>query len=455
MSSVYDHSFNNHSSCFGIFNERGIANSAPMRQELQQLNGLTGVDRQKKKEMDDLLAEAMKTLTFEERQEQQEILHGVEATFTNESTFIDNSLIDLENHLASTKSGTVYEMAEAMDLGYVGDRAFRVMFLRGNRYDAKAAADQMLNFFTIKQELFGSEKLVKDITLDDLDEDDIACLKTGRIQFAGKDRSGRQIILNLPGLRNEKTTVQNGLRTRYYLSMSMLESEANQIRGFVVIVHTVSGMKDRFGGSAYYQNARVAAAIPTRMASMHVCSDDIKEHLCHNCIIKAAPLKLRANCRLHFGSHTECLNHLSTYGIPQSFLPIELSTNQINLHRHLKWVESRFKMEKSDRGAPSEIATPNEPIISPTENDVLVIGGGKCNNTGNNRLRALVKDFSKSYEFGSVESRKALVNRAMHSVHDNEGRFLKQHEGGVWKDLSKSEIRKLIAQAFRNSYRRK
>ncbi|CAJ1923671.1 unnamed protein product [Cylindrotheca closterium] len=455
--SVFDHSFNNSSSCFGICNERGIriANDAPDQQDLQQANSLTGMDRQKKQEIDKLLAEAMNALTFEERQEQQEILHGVEASIAEEATFIEASLKDLESHLASTKSGSVYEMAEAMDYGYVSARAFRVMFLRGNQYDAKAAADQMLKFFTIKQELFGSEKLVKDITLDDLNEGDMACLKSGRLEIAGEDRSGRQILLNIPGLRDLKTTLQNGLRSRYYFTMSMLESEANQIRGIIAILYTVGSMKDRFGGSAYYQNARVAAAIPTRLIALHVCSDDMKEHLCHNCVIKAAPLKLRANCRLHFGSNTECLYRLSTYGIPRSFLPIELSTNQINLHRHLKWVESRFEMGKSDHGVSSEIAIPNERIVYPTENDVLIIGGNKSNNTGNIRLRALVKDLSKSYEFGSVESRKALVNRAIHLVHDSGGRFLKQRESDMWRCLSKSEIRKIIAQAFRNSYRRK
>eukprot|EP00526_Cylindrotheca_closterium_P026840 CAMPEP_0113629714 /NCGR_PEP_ID=MMETSP0017_2-20120614/15428_1 /TAXON_ID=2856 /ORGANISM="Cylindrotheca closterium" /LENGTH=51 /DNA_ID=CAMNT_0000540129 /DNA_START=15 /DNA_END=167 /DNA_ORIENTATION=+ /assembly_acc=CAM_ASM_000147 len=51
------------------------------------------------------------------------------------------------------------------------------MFLRGNRYDTKAAANQMLKFFETKQDLFGTEKLTKDITIEDLDEDDIACLK--------------------------------------------------------------------------------------------------------------------------------------------------------------------------------------------------------------------------------------------------------------------------------------
>lgn len=97
---------------------------------------------------------------------------------------------------------------------------------------------------------------MKDIKLSDLDEGDIACLKTGWIQLAGKDRSGRQLILNLPGLRDDKMTLQNELRMRYYITMSAMESEENQIKGTIPICYTVGDMEDRFGGNGYYENAR-------------------------------------------------------------------------------------------------------------------------------------------------------------------------------------------------------
>ena len=78
-------------------------------------------------------------------------------------------------------------------------RPFCKMFLRANEYNAQAAADHMLRFFDSKHELFGKEKLVKDITMRDLDEQDIASIKAGYIQHSGSDRSGRQILVHSSG----------------------------------------------------------------------------------------------------------------------------------------------------------------------------------------------------------------------------------------------------------------
>ena len=71
------------------------------------------------------------------------------------------------------EAGSVYDIAERMDPTYDNARAFRIMFLRANRYDVKASANQMLLFFELKQQLFGHDKLAKDITIHDLDEDNL------------------------------------------------------------------------------------------------------------------------------------------------------------------------------------------------------------------------------------------------------------------------------------------
>jgi len=459
--SLFDQSFNNPSSCFAICNEnKGISKSAPHRQKLKlphvlQDDGLTTADRQRKQEIDSLLSQALNELTFEERQEQQEMLHGVEATITEETNFVEASLQELDDHLTKIKRDTVYEVAEDMDPGYVGDRSFRVMFLRGNRYDAREAADQMIKFFELKHQLFGKGSLVKDITINDLDEDDIACLKTGWIQLAGKDRSGRQIMLNLPGLRTDKCTLQNELRMRYYVLMSALESEETQIKGTVPIVYAVGDMKSKVGGNGYYEHMKIAATVnPNHMAGVHSCTDEISEHLRHYNIIAAASMKLRTRYRFHYGSQTECFYQLSTYGIPQSFLPVDPVTNKISIQCHLKWVESRFKMQRRDHPLPSVGPSPIYLII-PTENDVLVMGGSKCTNTGNQRLRVLVNDLSKTYETGSTEIRKDLAACVIHSVYDSGGRFLKQHGSGIWEELTKDKARRIVTQTFRNSYRRR
>ena len=156
--SVFDQSFNQSSGCFGICNGKGDRQSPipglqnPLEDDLK-----TSEDRQKKREIDAMLSQALSGLTFEERQEQQEILHGVDRKVAEEDTFIEASLQQLESCLERIKSRSVYEMAEQMDPAYVKARAFRVMFLRGNRYDIKESAENMLRFFEMKRQLFGGK----------------------------------------------------------------------------------------------------------------------------------------------------------------------------------------------------------------------------------------------------------------------------------------------------------
>ena len=79
----------------------------------------------------------------------------------------------IEYHLQNIKSNTAYALAEAMSRKYVSSRRLRMMFLRADRYNSEDAAERMIRFFDLKESLFGVHKLVKDITLDDLDENDI------------------------------------------------------------------------------------------------------------------------------------------------------------------------------------------------------------------------------------------------------------------------------------------
>lgn len=274
--SIFDQSFHNRSGWCGSINNHNNDNNgdcgglpavfAPQHHRGNNNNNneidddlMTPADRQKKREIDNILSQAMKGLSFEERQEQQEILHGVDQKIAEEETFIEASLQQLEFHLAKIKSHSVYEVAERMDPNYVRARAFRIMFLRGNRYNVKKSADNMLHFFEVKSQLFGVEKLVKDITLEDLDEDDIAALKTGFLQLPGKkDSSGRIILLNFPGLRGTNMSLNSELRMRFYILMSALEKEENQLSHFVTIVFSLGNMKDKFGGNGLFENAKVS-----------------------------------------------------------------------------------------------------------------------------------------------------------------------------------------------------
>ena len=161
--------------------------------------------------------------------------------------------------------------------------------------------------------------------------------------------------------------------------------------------------------------------------------------------------------RLHFGSQTECLYHLSSYGIPHDFLPLDPNTNRISLKRHLEWVESRFAMEKHGRAMTAMTPKEQAIIAFPIDADVLITGRVN-NNGGNERFRAQVKELSHAYDRGTKDERKAMRNMILNTIEECGGRFLKEHKVDgrkVWKEMTKEQSRKIVAQAFRNSYRRR
>lgn len=87
-----------------------------------------------------------------------------------------------------------YEVAVSMSPEYVSSQL--LSFLRADDFNPKAAARRAMSHFQKKLELFGLDRLVKDISLEDLDEDDTEALSCGGIQFLpSKDRAGRPVFV--------------------------------------------------------------------------------------------------------------------------------------------------------------------------------------------------------------------------------------------------------------------
>lgn len=149
-----------------------------------------------KEELDRFIAQSISSLSVQERQSEIEELHGVSQLLQEDQNSVERSLQELDTRLNAIKNGSCYEVAEAMDTRHVANKNFRLMFLRADRYDSVAAATRMIRFFDMKECLFGREKLVRDITFSDLDEDDREVLRTGSVQVLDrKDTAGRQILM--------------------------------------------------------------------------------------------------------------------------------------------------------------------------------------------------------------------------------------------------------------------
>jgi hypothetical protein len=145
---------------------------------------------------DTLLARELNELTVEERETIYEEVHGVAKLQEETSQFVEACLKDLRDEISKLSRGKRRALDRAFFLRPTlpNERVFLLMFLRADRYNARNAAHRMALYFTSKLELFGDNLLAKEITLEDLDEDDIECVNMGSVNILReKDRSRRTI----------------------------------------------------------------------------------------------------------------------------------------------------------------------------------------------------------------------------------------------------------------------
>jgi hypothetical protein len=152
---------------------------------------------------DVVAADEMNQLSLKEREQVFEDIHGVSDVIDEEPLFVGQCLEQMEVVVGKIRKKSAYERALFLSPAYVQSRDFRLMFLRAERFEPQRSAKRFVKFFEYKLGLFGADKLVKTITLDDLDEDDMACLMTGsHYSLKDKDRAGRTIVFCSQGNEN-------------------------------------------------------------------------------------------------------------------------------------------------------------------------------------------------------------------------------------------------------------
>jgi hypothetical protein len=162
-------------------------------------------------EMDRIIAKEMTDLSLQEREKAENDVHGIMPSRSEDPLALQNGLLHMQRHLETMKQGTIYEEAEIMNRNYVSDPKFRLKFLRADLYDPKEAAERMIRFFELKRSLFGPGKLVKDITIEDLDENDMECMRSGYMQLPPfRDMAGRTLLIGMLKLREMKS-VENAV----------------------------------------------------------------------------------------------------------------------------------------------------------------------------------------------------------------------------------------------------
>jgi hypothetical protein len=331
-----------HQKCQAGNNEQKSSTSERLAKELFQSSkavsqevalSLSGNQGQRPESVDALIASEMNQLSMEERDKIFSDIHGVADIVKEAPGFINFQLLQLETELTKIETKTAYNLAKSLSADYVNDPKFRLLFLRASSFDVNAAATQMVRFFDEKLELFGAEKLTKDIEWSDLDEDDIETVESGWFQvLPEKDQSGRIIACSFPRLQSFRTArsmvrhsddlfphiifyfteklvlsshplrfVRWQLRAFYFFSMAVLQEEEAQERGFVFLNYDLGPIDFNRDLNMLKRRMTLHAALPVRMVSIHVCISDalLRPVLDFACFVLRKKNRLRT--RVHFG----------------------------------------------------------------------------------------------------------------------------------------------------------
>lgn len=159
-------------------------------------------------ETEALFAAELARLSMQERDEILQDIHGVSDVKKEDAAYIQRCIEDLEEALSliPVMDKMAYLQARDLDESYVTNEDFMLMFLRADSFNVNTAARRMIAFFEAKLELFGTSKLAKHITYDDLERNDIECLESGYAQIlSGRDRAGRVVFCLMPMIRKYRS----------------------------------------------------------------------------------------------------------------------------------------------------------------------------------------------------------------------------------------------------------
>jgi hypothetical protein len=163
--------------------------------------------------MDRVSAEELFMISAAERELAYDELHGVftknsepavtdgvntSSCFEETPELIESSvvLLRLELERIPARRKRSYLKAVFLKPTLESDTQFQLMFLRADRFHVQLAAQRICRFFDEKEKLFGETKLVHQLTLDDLSDDDIVsiCGNGAGQLMPHKDRSGRLVF---------------------------------------------------------------------------------------------------------------------------------------------------------------------------------------------------------------------------------------------------------------------
>jgi hypothetical protein len=475
---------------------------------------LRGVDP---KELDVLLSDELAKLSVHDREVLQEQLHGISSGIISSEQETPEVLEGALNLMAyevdffikpQHKRSYLEAITKYPDTTYVCQNDFRLRFLRCEQYDVKGAANRMVRYLDLVNDVFGSELLERPMRLSDVttNAEEVELLRSGIFSLLpAKDRAGRRVFASVGNL-----SLTYSLKTRLKLSMYMFwiatEDVEAQLNGLVIVmwpgadafslsVADTSGggshldsldiQKDKDRVDRYFvqpgeQNivdavddddkstvsaaslsvaklhvtsAKMFAALPIRVVGHHCCG--FPENPLFQLVKGVAVLALgksRSSIRFHSGSATEIRYKLHSFGIPGDLVQMTDSGN-IKNKNHLQWITIRRALENHSDFMPLPVKLPVE---VPFCHDLLFrYGQPYLSQRGNIHFREIVAEKYDRHRVANNEEKIAITWEVVEEV-ERFGRFLTWDKSNNWwiEIDDKETKRSKAASAFKEHGRR-
>ncbi|KAL3920188.1 MAG: hypothetical protein SGILL_003385 [Bacillariaceae sp.] len=308
------------------------------------------------------LTQELNSLSIQEREKATYDLHGVSGHLPEQDAEkVAHWLRQMDDLIPQhVKEHPGLAKALQADASYV--RQERMKFLRSDEYDPVKAAERMGFYFDMKEEYFcggdSSKKcdhecncIARDLTINDLTEDDIRYWRTGFYQVCReKDRAGRIVcIVFLPLCYQLQIPVESMARVYMVMNTILTQNEDVQRSGNVHIAYAVGLGEDstKFIGSEHFAKSVVRAGrwSPLRGVAKHLCYDHESLHPMFAKYAKPMATFNAVRFRSHFGSHAEVLYNLMTFGISADSLPVS-NGGEVDTAFHNSFIDSLLQQQR-------------------------------------------------------------------------------------------------------------
>lgn len=400
-----------------------------------------------------LFSQEMNALTVKERDRLYEEVHGIFHDGIDETPeFVKESLEKMREALTNIARRPKKALNRAFFLqpDLAADDAFHLIFLRAERFDPFNAATKMCRYFEHKLELWGEEKLVKRITLEDLGEKEVQHMNQGSVQTAVVNSKGVRAFIFIPNANEDISDWKAYTRYLWYQIMTLvLEDQDVQRRGMVTVSwygqRSVRQMLDWIVKSIH-----ITKDWPLRINSTHVCLESSVWEQFFRAVYTLGGRHFRLRSRKHFGSDLEVQYSLRSFGIrlPSNiFGNSQGQRNQTSINSYLeerRSIESEFfRQEKQD-----QVGSVQKPYRYPKVQDVLLGRGQPFRDwPGNRRLASIVAADADGYRSAARLDKRILALKIVVLIQMT-GQFIERTDHG-WVIVNDMVAKEKINQLFR------